>query len=119
MRRMLLLVLGLALTVGIIFVGVILALASPVVLLHELAALILLLLLGVGLVAAYRLRTLDRRPLTRVAVALAALVSAAIIGAELATSSVTGILASLPLVPLAVMLLSIADGIRVAWALPQ
>ncbi len=116
LRRVLLLLLALTLSVGVGFIVVIVTNLKEGVGLHEVAGSVLLLLLLPALWTAHRLRPSNPRPILRVAVALAALVAAAVAGAALATGGLPGMADGIPLVPLGVMLLSTADGIRVTLA---
>jgi hypothetical protein len=86
--------------------------------LHEIAGLVLLILLLGALWAAVKLRRVDTRPMVRVGMALVFLVVAGALGAILATGSASALPSGLPLVPLALLLLSVADGIRITWTLP-
>ncbi|MGA7862163.1 MAG: hypothetical protein WCB19_09975, partial [Thermoplasmata archaeon] len=74
MRRVLLFLLALILATGIGFIAAIVGDLGNGVYLHEIAGLILAVLIVLALWAAYRLRAIDRRPLLRVAIALIALV---------------------------------------------
>jgi hypothetical protein len=119
LRRILLLLLTLTFLTGVGFIVAIVGNLGSGVTLHEVAASILLILLLVALGVAWRLRAASRGPLYRVAISLFALVVAAAIGASLATSGLSGFWTGLPLVPLAVMLGSIGDGIRLTLGLPM
>lgn len=118
LRRALLVLLGLTLAVAVGFITVIVSGFEGGVEVHELAGLILLVLLGLGVWAASRLRPADGRPLWRVSVALAAVMTAAVLGGALGTGLLPLALAGLPLVPLVVVVAAAADGIRVTYALP-
>jgi len=113
MRRVLLFLLALTLVAGLGFIAAIVLDLGNGIYLHEIAGLILVVLLVLALWAAYRLRATDRRPMLRVAIALIALVAAGATGASLAVGAASGALAGLPLLPLVVMLVAAADGIRV------
>jgi uncharacterized membrane protein YfcA len=113
MQRLLLFFLALTFLVGIGFIAVILANLAGGVALHEAAALVLVVLLLLSLGASHRLRAINKRPESRVVIALTALVVAAVTGASLATGTVSLALARLPLLPLVAMLVAVADGIRV------
>ena len=116
-RRFLTLLLALTLATGVGFVVAIVANPTGGVLLHEIAASLLLTLLLLAIWPASVLRSVDSRPVVRVLVALTALVVAAIAGASLAAGALAGGLAGIPLVPLAVMLATVADGLRVTQRL--
>jgi hypothetical protein len=117
-RRMLLSLLAVIFVAEVGFIVAILANLGSGVALHEIAASILLLLLVAAFGLAWGLRATSRAPLYRVAVSLIALVAAAAIGTGLATSALSDVWTGLPLVPLAVMLGSVADGIRLTLRLP-
>jgi peptidoglycan/LPS O-acetylase OafA/YrhL len=119
MRRPLLLLLSATLATGAGFLILIAGNFGNGVGLHEDAALILLILLVLGLWLAYRLRSIDPRPVRRVALALGALIAAAGMGAGLAVGALSRDLAGLPIVPLVVMLAFVADGIRVSLSMPE
>ena len=112
-RRFLTLLLALTLATGVGFVAAIVANPTGGVLLHEIAASLLLTLLLLAIWPATVLRSVDSRPVIHVLVALTALVIAAITGASLAAGALAGDLAGVPLLPLAVMLAAVADGLRV------
>jgi hypothetical protein len=97
-----------------VFLAVVLTGVAPGVGTHEWAGLVLLVLLLADLAWASSLRSLDRRPVWRVALALAALVVAGSLGATLATGALPLARAGLPLVPLVVLLFSTADAARIA-----
>jgi hypothetical protein len=118
MRRILLVLLTSTFVTGVGFIVAIVGNLGSGVTLHEVAASILLVLLVVAFVVAWRLRATSRGPLYRVAISLIALVVAAAVGASLATSALSGDWAGFPLVPLAVMLGSVGDGIRLTLVLP-
>jgi hypothetical protein len=119
MRAGLIYLLAAIVAAGLGFIGAIVSNPGSGVVLHEVAASILLVLLGVALAISYRLRTIDRRPMYRIGIALGALVVAAGIGASLAAKAAEGGLAGLPLIPLGAMLASVGDGIRVTLNLPK
>jgi hypothetical protein len=100
-----------------VFLAVVLAGVAPGVGTHEWAGLVLLGLLLADLTWAYPLRSLDRRPVWRVALALAALVVAGSLGATLATGALPLAWAGLPLVPLAVLLFTTADAARITHSI--
>jgi hypothetical protein len=118
-RRVLVLLLATTFATGTGFLIVIAGNFGSGVGIHEDAALALLILLLLALWMAYRLRSIDPRPAGRIALALGALLVAAGIGAGLAIGKVPPALSGLPLVPLGVMLASVADGIRVAVVIPE
>lgn len=113
MRRVLLLLLACALATGVAFIAAIVVLPTGGVTLHEVAASTLGIFLLLALWPAVLLRSVDRGPMVRIIIALIALVIAALAGASLALGTVSRELAGLPLVPLGVMLVAVADGIRV------
>ncbi len=81
-------------------------------LLHEVAGLVLLVLLVLAIWSSLRLRPADPRLVRRSVTAAIALVLAGVLGASLALGSLGGDLAGLPLVPLAAVLVATSDGIR-------
>jgi hypothetical protein len=119
MRRILLALFALTFVVGLGFIGAILENLGNGVALHEVAGLVLLVLLVLTLWSAVRLRPINPRPVPRVVVALVALVVAAATGGSLATGVLAGAWAGLPLIPLVVMLVAVADGIRVTVEFPS
>jgi hypothetical protein len=118
-RRWLLVLFGGALLTALGFVGAILARIGPGVVLHEAAGGILLLWIGPAVLVAVRFRVDDPRPLPRATVALVALVVAGGLGASLATTALPPDLAGAPLVPLVVLIVAVADGVRVSWSTPS
>jgi 4-amino-4-deoxy-L-arabinose transferase-like glycosyltransferase len=116
-ERVLLLALVLTFGTAIAFIVAIVGELEDGVAVHEIAGTLLLAFLLVGLAIAVRIRSVDRRPLVRVAIAIGALVAAGITGAGLATGTIPMGLAGLPLVPLVVLLAVVGDGIRVTVGL--
>jgi hypothetical protein len=112
-RRTLLVLLVVADAATVGFIVAILAGLGSGFALHEIAGLILLVVLLLALWIATRLGPTDRRPLVRVAVALAALILAGTLGAALAGQAIGGTAAGLPLVPLTVVILACSDAIRI------
>jgi hypothetical protein len=97
----------------LVFLVVILTAFHDTVEVHEIAGAVLLGLLVAAMVWARRFRTTEPRLMRRLEVALFALIVAAAIGGSLAAGALTGLFAGLPLVPLVVLLIALADGIRV------
>jgi peptidoglycan/LPS O-acetylase OafA/YrhL len=118
MRRLLLLLLTLSFVTAVGFIVAIVGNPGSGVTLHEVAAAILLVLLVGAFGVAWRLRTTSRGSLYRVTISLIALLVAAAIGSSLATTALIGVWPGLPLLPLAVMLGSVGDGIRLTAGLP-
>jgi hypothetical protein len=116
-RCFLMLLLAVTVVTALGFILVIVANVGSGVGVHEIAGLLLLILLGMALWAAYRVRPLDARPIVRVGVALGGLVSAGILGASLAAGSLSEDLAGLPLLPLAVVVIAAGDGLRITRGL--
>ena len=96
-ERVLLLALVLTFGTAIAFIVAIVGELEDGVAVHEIAGTLLLAFLLVGLAIAVRIRSVDRRPLVRVAIAIGALVAAGITGAGLATGTIPMGLAGLPL----------------------
>lgn len=105
-----------ALLVAVGFAALIVALPNPSILLHEVAGLILLVLIATALTAAIRLRSDEPRPVGRLAAALVVLVVVGLTGAMLATGAIPPGLAALPLVGLLALGLLLADSVRVPKA---
>ncbi len=111
--------LTIALATGISFIAAIVARVGNGFVLHEVAGLVLAVLLVAALGVSIRSRSHDSRPMWRVAGALVALAAAAATGASLATGALSGVLGGLPLLPLVVMLAFVTDGIRVTLLPPR
>lgn len=107
------------LAAGIGFIAAIVAHVGNGFVLHEVAGLVLAVLLVAALGVSIRSRSHDSRPMWRVAGALVALAAAAATGASLATGALSGVLGGLPLLPLVVMLAFVTDGIRVTRLPPR
>ncbi|MGA7922363.1 MAG: hypothetical protein WCA77_00080 [Thermoplasmata archaeon] len=118
-RRRLAIVLGVTLGVATAFIALFVGALESGVGWHELAGLILLVLLVLALWPAVRLQTRDPRPLTRVIVALVCLIIAAAAGGSLAIGTLPPLAEGLPLVPLTALVLDLADGIRVTLRVPE
>lgn len=115
-RRLLIVLLGMTFAVGVGFIAAIVSNATTGVGWHEVAGLTLLALLVGALWAALRLRFVGNGPLVRVTVALVSLILAGATGATLASGILAARFAGLPLIPLAVVLVAVGDGIRVTLA---
>jgi hypothetical protein len=96
------------------FGGAILFAPGVGVLVHELAGLVLLVLLGTALVAGVRLRGGDPRPVPRLAGAFIVLLIMGGLGALLAVGDLPASLSILPLGALVVLVILLADAVRVA-----
>lgn len=118
MRRLLVSLLSITVAAGLAFIVAIIGNVGRGVAVHEVAATVLLVLLLLALFVAWRLRATGRGPLLRIVIALGALVVAAGIGAGLAATALSREWSGLPLVPLAAMLVSLGDGIRLTIAAP-
>jgi hypothetical protein len=116
-RLTLLVLLGAAVGAAVAFVAAILTGVGSGVVVHEIAGVVLLVLVLGCLDAAYRIRRADHRPLGRVVVALLALLLAGATGAGLALGAVGQALAGLPLLPIAILLFALADAIRFTLAI--
>ncbi|MCI4366234.1 MAG: hypothetical protein L3K08_00615 [Thermoplasmata archaeon] len=112
-RRNLLVLLAVTWGTTLAFVIAILADFGPGILLHEIAGIVLLVLVLACLDAAYRLRRADLRPLIRVAVAVLLLIWAGSTGAGLALGAIGPALTGLPLLPIFLLLVVLADAARV------
>jgi hypothetical protein len=118
LQRILLVLLSLTCATAVGFIIVIVGDLENAIVLHEIAGLILLILLAGALWTAIRLRKIDARPVVRVGGALTFLVVAAVLGAALAAGSAPGVPMGLPLLPLTLLLVTTVDGIRIARKLP-
>jgi peptidoglycan/LPS O-acetylase OafA/YrhL len=118
LQRVVLVLLGLSCATVVGFIIVIFGNLQKGIILHEIAGLVLLILLAGALWAAFKLRRIDARPVVRVCLALASLIVAGVLGAALASGATTGVPAYLPLVPFALLLVSAIDGLRVTRNLP-
>ena len=116
MRTALLALFALSLATGAGFIIAIVANLGSGIILHEVGGAVLLILLLLALWPATRLAPVDRRPRHRVEIALAGLIAAVVTGASLASGALSSVVAGLPLIPLGVMLVSIADGLRLTRA---
>jgi hypothetical protein len=118
LRRILLVLLILTCAIAMGFIIIIAGNLENGVVLHEIAGLILLVLLIGALWAAIKLRSIDARLVVRVGGAIVFLVVAAVLGAVLAATTSSGVPVGLPLVPLTLLLVATIDGIRIARNLP-
>lgn len=103
-----------ALAVAAGFAGAILAVRQPSIVLHEIAGLLLLVLVGSALTVSIKLRHSEPRPVSRLAGALGALIAVGFAGALLAIGDLPGALDGLPLVGLVVLSIFLVDSIRVS-----
>jgi peptidoglycan/LPS O-acetylase OafA/YrhL len=118
-RQTLEILLAVTLAAGLAFIVIIEGSLGSGVEVHEIAGIVLLFFLVLALWAASRLRSIDRRPMTRVVIGLIALVAAGVTGAGLALGAIPSALAGLPLLPLIVTLVVVADGLRITHQLPR
>lgn len=102
-----------ALMIVIIFAGFILALPGPDLIVHEVAGAILLVLIGTSFGAAWRMRSQEPDPASRLAAALVSLFAVGATGGLLAAGVLPAALSFLPLTGLVVLSLLLADAIRV------
>ncbi len=114
-RRALRWLLGTTLAVAAGFVLAILLIPGQGDQLHEVAATLLLVLLASSLWLSWGPRGSDRGISGRVVAALVCLVVAAALGGALAVGLVSLRWSGAPLVPLAGMILAVADALRLAW----
>ncbi|MFZ1023942.1 MAG: hypothetical protein WAN87_07395 [Thermoplasmata archaeon] len=119
MRRILLALLILTCGVALGFILVIVGNIENGIEIHEIAGLVLLILLMGGFWAAVKLRRVDATLIIHVSVALVFLVVAGVLGAALAAGSATGAPVGLPLIPLTLLLVVVMDAIRVTWNLQK
>ena len=101
-----------ALAVAVGFAGAIVLLPSPPLLLHETAGAVLLVLLGVALLGAYRERPAARRSVPRLLGSLGALVLMGGLGAALATGGLSSAYSSAPLLVLVPFCVLLMDSLR-------
>ncbi|MCI4324474.1 MAG: hypothetical protein L3K00_01085 [Thermoplasmata archaeon] len=119
MRLPLLVLLSVTLAAAVAFLAAILGLSGTGLDVHELAGTVLLVLLLPATLLAVSLRRSNPRPLPRVLAALGALVAAGVLGALLASGRLSGSAAGAPLLPLLLVLVAVADGVRVTWSGPR
>jgi hypothetical protein len=104
---------------ALIFASVILANPKGGVLVHEVAGLLLLVLIATALASAVRVRGTEPRPVPRLVGALLALIVTGSLGAGLAVGAVPTDLSALPLLGLVALVLLLADALRVGFSVPR